>query len=151
MLFLPSPSGAVDLRVLGLETISVELSGPRRITRGETETFTITFSVRRVREAGVDPANQDIRTAVELLDEDAWFRDGDDLLSHAFVVVPRGEPGSIYEGTVTLQLRCSQGGTIRGVGAVPYGDQKSGEGEAEIYAWFNGVKSHVMTVRARHR
>lgn len=149
MLFHPIVAHAA-LRVLGLETLTVELDGPHRLDRGETETYTITFSVRRINEHGVDPANQDIRTGLALYDEDSWFRDGDDLLSHRFIIVPRGEAGSVYHGTTTLQLRCSRGGTVRGVGPVPRGDQKSGEESAEIYAWLNGTNSgDPITVRCR--
>jgi len=141
VLFLSSFSfsSAGSLRKAGIVIDSVTLSGPNTISKGSTQNYSVNYRVKRIKEGNVDPGVKDVTIGVSLIDRDGWFRGGDDLLSHNFITIPRGTLNNFFNMSTRLQLMCTSKKKIRGVGSVPYGNRKSGEKEAEVFAEVNGI------------
>ncbi|MFQ5776398.1 MAG: hypothetical protein ACE5IP_00150 [Terriglobia bacterium] len=133
----------------GLEPInysvtSLTLDGPGSIANGSSATYTVTFTIDRPGPVSPNPR-------VLLLEEDSWFRDGDDLLSWTDGAVPSGQ--STVTRTLTLSCTANK---VRGTATTRPGggsnNPNSGEGgrnPAEVYAKAANVESSTMDVTCR--
>lgn len=112
---------------------TVSLSGPRTIRGGQSARYRVTF------ETFSEEATSDFSVNLTVLDEDGWFRFGDDVLTRLALDMGPVEWKQTVAGEAHFTLACVSG-RVRG----QRGD--SGEREAEVFARLDGARSRVMKV-----
>lgn len=83
-------SSATNLGKKGIIINKVTVSGPRRIAKGQTKTYTINFIGKRIIEGRVNPATKNVTFPAVLRDKDGRFRGHADLLSKRTISVGKG-------------------------------------------------------------
>lgn len=139
-----SSSSPPILSQFGFRAQTVSLTGQNKIGKGKVETYTINIKGVRKKEHGIDPATTNISTAVEIWDKDGYFRGDNDLLLTIPYIITKGADGSVFSTSMTFKLKCTNNKKIR----VP-DEGKSGEKEAEVFAWFSGKGSTIKKVRCK--